>query len=99
MSSFACADVCTVKVTVCAPPLAAMLAGEKVAVAPAGKPVAVKLTVPGYVPPVGASEKLNVAVPPGAMLWLEEDPPDVPREKSEGGAWPTIKLVVAVAAA
>jgi hypothetical protein len=72
-----------------------MLAGEKVAVAPVGKPVAVKLTAPGYAPPVGASEKLNVAVPPAAMLWLEV--PVVPTEKSETGAWPTVKLAVAVA--
>src|SRR5580704_1699639 len=40
-------SVCTLTVTVCAPPLDGMLAGEKVAVASDGRPLAAKFTVAG----------------------------------------------------
>ena len=39
-------DVTTVMVTVCCPPVTAIVEGENVAVAPVGRPVAAKLTVP-----------------------------------------------------
>jgi hypothetical protein len=45
-------------VTVCFPPLEAIVAGEKVAVAPAGNPDAVKVTLAGYVVDVGLIWKL-----------------------------------------
>jgi hypothetical protein len=42
------AAVWTVMVTVCAPEPAMMVAGEKVAVAPVGRPLTEKVTLPGY---------------------------------------------------
>jgi hypothetical protein len=51
-------DVWTVIVTICAPLSGAMVAGEKVAVAPAGRVLTAKATTPGYELAVGARENL-----------------------------------------
>jgi hypothetical protein len=71
---------------------AAIVAGEKFAVAPVGRPVAVNVTPSGKVIPTGVSMKLNPAVAPGATVVFVAE---VPAARLKGS--PTVKLVVAVA--
>jgi hypothetical protein len=76
---------------------AATVAGEKVAVAPGGRPLTLKLIASGrMVAPVpGLSIRLKLAVPPGVVLAVLLPEP-VPRVNP---AIATVTLVVTVAAA
>jgi hypothetical protein len=76
-----------------------MVAGENVAVAPVGKPVAVNVTASGsFVPELGASVKVKLAIAPGATV-AEVVPVPAPVEVSRVKGNPTVKLVFAVAGA
>jgi hypothetical protein len=51
-----------------------MLAGEKVAVAPAGRPLTVRVNASGKVEPVpGVRERLKAAAPPGGVVAVALD--------------------------
>jgi hypothetical protein len=54
---------------------AAIVAGEKFAVAPVGRPVAVNVTPSAKVVPAGISMKLKPAVAPGATVVLVAEVP------------------------
>jgi hypothetical protein len=71
---------------------AAIVAGEKFAVAPVGRPAAVNVTPLGRVVPAGVSMKLKLAIAPGTTVVLVAE---VPATRLKGN--PTVKLVVAVA--
>ncbi len=87
-----------VMVTGVAPLPAGIVAGEKVAVAPAGKPVALKVTASGKVDPEpGANVRLKAAAPPGSTVSTAEPALGVSVKPKAAAA--TVKLVVAVAAA
>ena len=75
---------------------AAIVAGEKVAVEPVGRPVTENVIGSRkVVAPAGASVRLKLATEPGDTLSPEAEPVTVVRVKGR----PTMKLVVATAAA
>jgi hypothetical protein len=84
-------------ITVVAGLPAAIVAGEKVAVAPGGRPLMLKRIVSGKVVPApGLSIRLKLAAPPGVVLALLPEPLPVPTLRLNPVA-ATVKLVVTVA--
>src|ERR1700761_6754503 len=72
-SAVTCEAVWTLTLIAVGPPLDATVAGEKLMVAPAGRPVAENVTVPGYVVLVGATRTVYGAEAPGSTVWLWAD--------------------------